>query len=257
MSTNYDRIASAYDDRYKHNVYPGLTRAVLDFAGTAPSRVLELGCGTGHWLSLLSAHGSEVIGVDSSAMMLRQAREKVTTDRLLRARAEELPVADATFDRVLIVNALHHFTDAERVTREARRVLREGGAVMTIGLDPSAGLDRWCIYDFFDGTRAHDLERYPPTAQIRSWLAQAGFDADAAYVAELIDQREPAEEALGKGKLSRSYTSQLTDLPEHAYDRGIAAIRKASAEERRKGGVMQLEAKLHLFACVGRVAART
>ena len=253
MGTDYDRIASAYDARYTHNDYPGVAKAVLQFACAAPSRVLELGCGTGHWLSMLTANGCPAFGVDTSAMMLRKARER-TPSRLLRARAEELPFADRTFDRVLIVNALHHFTNAPRALREARRVLRDDGAVMTIGLDPSARLDRWCIYDFFEGTRAHDLERYPPTAEIRSWMTQAGFEAEPTYVAELIDKREPAEQALAKGTLSKSFTSQLTDLPDEVYDRGIAAIRRASQQERRKGAVMQLEAQLHLFACVGRVS---
>jgi hypothetical protein len=32
---------------------------------------------------------------------------------------------------------------------EARRVLRSGGRLMTIGLDPHLGIDRWYIYDYF------------------------------------------------------------------------------------------------------------
>jgi ubiquinone/menaquinone biosynthesis C-methylase UbiE len=41
--------------------------------------------------------------------------------------------ADASFDRLFCVNALHHFRDKRAFVVEARRVLRRGGRMMTIG----------------------------------------------------------------------------------------------------------------------------
>jgi len=54
---------------------------------------------------------------------------------------------------VYSINALHHFDDRSAHFAEARRVLRPGGGILTIGLDPHTGKDRWFIYDFlFPGT---------------------------------------------------------------------------------------------------------
>ena len=87
---------------------------------------------------------------------------------LVRGTAERLPWADASFDRVFCVNALHHFFDARAFVTECRRVLRAGGGLLTIGLDPHTGLDRWWVYDFFPAALEADRQRYASTASIRA-----------------------------------------------------------------------------------------
>jgi ubiquinone/menaquinone biosynthesis C-methylase UbiE len=64
------------------------------------------------------------------------------------------------------INTLHHFEDKLAFMREARRVLRDDGRLMTIGLDPHSGVDRWFIYDCFEPVRDLDRQRYTPTGQI-------------------------------------------------------------------------------------------
>jgi ubiquinone/menaquinone biosynthesis C-methylase UbiE len=148
-SVDYDAIASVYDRRYLHNDYSGVENAVIAFAGENPAaRVLEVGCGTGHWLRLLRSRGIRVAGLDASIRMLSRARDQ---DRctVIRGLAEDLPWAAGSFDRVFCVHALHHFQNKERFLSEARRVLRPGGRMMTIGLDPHTGTYLWYIYDYF------------------------------------------------------------------------------------------------------------
>ena len=87
--------------------------------------------------------------------MLARARVAAPGARLVRARAEDLPWRDATFDRIFCVNALHHFSDRDRFFAEARRILRPGGGLLTIGKDPHAERDEWWVYHYFEETRAH------------------------------------------------------------------------------------------------------
>jgi SAM-dependent methyltransferase len=55
MTLNYDSIAASYDRRYLVNDYSGVGDALLAFVGRdLRGRVLEVGCGTGHWLRLLA-----------------------------------------------------------------------------------------------------------------------------------------------------------------------------------------------------------
>src|SRR5205085_1543321 len=121
---NYDSIASKYDRRYDLYEYAGCKQTLATFLGSATS-VLEVGCGTGHWLNIVaersapafaegfgastvarsaseggtaSAERPIVAGVEPSSEMLARARDAAPSAVLIRATAEALPFGDATFD---------------------------------------------------------------------------------------------------------------------------------------------------------------
>jgi ubiquinone/menaquinone biosynthesis C-methylase UbiE len=255
--TDYDTVAPHYDERYQGKTryaLEGLASIIDAFVGVDTDvRMLEVGCGTGHWLSLLSARGVSVAGIDASAEMLARAKDKLPGVELVVGRAETLPWQDATFDRVMAVNALHHFVDGQGFVREARRVLRTGGRVLTIGLDPSTRLDRWFVYDWFEPTFDLDLKRYPPAGRIRDWLAAAGFvDIDTRVATHIVAAMD-AELALSQGRLDATTTSQLAILTTEEYERGISRIRERIAAEKAAGSSLELRADLRLYASYGRV----
>jgi len=248
-SVDYDEVAPTYDRRYAQNEYAGVERALLRFVGADPAlRVLEVGCGTGHWTALLAERGLHVTGLDASRGMLRRAAERGAGALLAVGRAEGLPWADARFDRVFCVNAFHHFGDKPGFLAEAHRVLRPGGGVFSVGIDPHAGLDRWCIYDYFDGTLDTDRRRYPPTARIRAWLAELGFEGSSTEVVQHVSLDLPAAEALDHWRLARSSTSQLSLLSDAAYAAGIERIRRDVAAAEARGDTLRLGADLRLYA---------
>jgi len=95
-------------------------------------RVLELGCGAAAGARWLDGQGAEVVAMDLSAGMLRQARE--ASDRsgvrvpLVQADALALPFTDASFDVVCTAfGAVPFVADSAAVMREVARVLRPGG----------------------------------------------------------------------------------------------------------------------------------
>ena len=71
-----------------------------------PRRVLEVGCGSGHWLALLAASGHRVAGIDASSGMRAKAKSKVQTATRLHGQAETLPLENSSFERVIIFSAL-------------------------------------------------------------------------------------------------------------------------------------------------------
>jgi cyclopropane fatty-acyl-phospholipid synthase-like methyltransferase len=87
MKVNYDAIASGYDRRYRDNDYSGVERALEEFAGAASGRVLEVGCGTGHWVRALIDRGVRAHGVDASTEMLARARAALLRAVVVRARS--------------------------------------------------------------------------------------------------------------------------------------------------------------------------
>lgn len=220
---DYDAVAPAYDVRYARHAYDGVEDALRAFVGDA-ARVLEVGCGTGHWLEVLSAPTRELAGLDASHEMLAKARARSLDAELVHGRAESLPWADASFDRVVCINALHHFDDAPAFLKEARRVLRAGGGVLCVGLDPHTGLDQWWIYDAFAGSLERDRARYPSAAALRAWMSEAGFTGPTTTVAQHLPARLSVRDAIAAGYLERTFTSQLTLLTDEEHARGRARL---------------------------------
>ncbi len=104
----------------------------------AAGRLLEVGGGTGRVAAHLRSLVEGVVLSDLSTAMLREARTKCDC-RLLQCLAEHLPLADASFERVLVVDALHHFRDQRAAVGELLRVLRPGGRLVIEEMDVTRG----------------------------------------------------------------------------------------------------------------------
>ncbi|HLA10197.1 MAG TPA: class I SAM-dependent methyltransferase [Pyrinomonadaceae bacterium] len=99
-------------------------------------RILDVGCGNGfiahHLASLLH---SKVVGLDVG---------NTTNARIdyVRYDGENFPMADGSFDVILLCYVLHHAVDARLVLKEVNRVLTSGGVVVIYEDIPRAGWDR-------------------------------------------------------------------------------------------------------------------
>ncbi|CCB78329.1 MULTISPECIES: class I SAM-dependent methyltransferase [Streptomycetaceae] len=124
------------DDRIRsqQNLYRRVLRTLEPTEGR---RAVEVGCGLGLGCALaLREFGfAEVTGVDIHPQQLERARQAttgapgVTPERLtlVRGAAEDIPLPNASFDRVYSVEAAQHFRDLAAFARQAHRVLEPGG----------------------------------------------------------------------------------------------------------------------------------
>jgi ubiquinone/menaquinone biosynthesis C-methylase UbiE len=246
---DYDRFADGFDRRYTLHTYSGVRETLLDFIGSErPAAILEVGCGTGHWLDAVSGRSPLVAGVEPSFGMLSRARHAAPSARLVRASAEMLPWRDASFDRVFCVNALHHFTDRQRFFAEARRVLRQGGGLLTIGKDPHAERDEWWVYNYFPETLEIDRARFAAVRTLRGELSRAGFAWAESSEADRVEALMLVDDAFAAGAVDRAYTSQLTVLTDDEFTAGVGRLRSAEAEAERDGAALNLVTDFRLYA---------
>ncbi|GMV80372.1 MAG: hypothetical protein AMXMBFR7_15560 [Planctomycetota bacterium] len=91
--------------------------------------LLDVGCGAGNLLLQVDAGARH--GLDLSKKMVGRARQRLGDQaRIVHADAEQLPYADATFDRVLCSSVLSHVLRPEKVLEESFRVLKPGGRLV-------------------------------------------------------------------------------------------------------------------------------
>jgi SAM-dependent methyltransferase len=182
--------------RAYHARYPGATalafadgrsedgRSSYDHLAELPAvgeHILDLGCGDGHLLELLARRGCRrLVGVDMSPEELAgaAARPGLVGVRLVEARAQALPLEEASIDWALSHMAFMLMTEVEVVVSELARVLRPGGRFAAmVGGGPAEDGDAFALFlrlfhDVYLG-----LEEKPPRLGDRRTRDAAGFAA--------------------------------------------------------------------------------
>jgi SAM-dependent methyltransferase len=121
-------FGAAADDYATHRQgFPPSFFARLPLTG----RVLDLGTGTGTLAAGYAARGADVIALDYSRTMLAAAPASLAR---VVARAEAIPLADASIDAIVAGQCWHWF-DGPRAAAECARVVRPGGAIAIVHLD--------------------------------------------------------------------------------------------------------------------------
>jgi len=113
------------------------TRYAVAAELAAGRRALEVACGGGNGLGLVSAQARWLVGGDYSAALLAQAKSHYGTRiPLVRFSAEALPFRPGAFDIVLFFEASYYIPNMELAFDEVARVLGPGGAVLFVNANP-------------------------------------------------------------------------------------------------------------------------
>lgn len=98
-------------------------------------KVLDLGGGTGRISKFLTNKVEEIIVLDSSPAMIKKCQAHIGLSCLV-GLAEKISFPDSYFDKIIIIDALHHFKNQETVCKEIKRVLRPRGEVFVKEFNP-------------------------------------------------------------------------------------------------------------------------
>ncbi|MBF6557835.1 MAG: class I SAM-dependent methyltransferase [Acidimicrobiales bacterium] len=115
------------DPEYEEQILP-LIEQLLHGA----QRVLDVGCGEGQVSRRIAGTGAEVVGIDPTAAQIRVATERGGRAQFIRARSEQIPSPNASFDAVVVCLAIEHVDPFEPAIEEVARVLAPGGLFLLI-----------------------------------------------------------------------------------------------------------------------------
>jgi ubiquinone/menaquinone biosynthesis C-methylase UbiE len=117
------------------------SRALALLCPTPADTIADIGCGTGEDALDLARQGSKVIGYDSNAEFIAQARLLRSPELQLEfdvADASALPTGEATIDKMRFERVFQHLARPLDVISEARRILRPYGVLQIIDTDYSS-----------------------------------------------------------------------------------------------------------------------
>lgn len=221
-------ISKQYDDQAFFEQYSQMTRSREGLSGAgewsqlapmfpslAGKKVLDLGCGYGWHCKYAADHGAaEVLGLDSSEKMIRQARLQNSADaiRYEVQGLEEYSYPSQEWDCVISNLVLHYIADLDSVFHCIHRTLKPGGVflmniehpVFTAGVNQDWVRDQegnplyWPVDGYFMPGPRHTsflgcdvVKEHHTLTQILMGLIEAGFTL------ERVEEARPPKEMMG------------------------------------------------------------
>ena len=227
LNVDYNEIASAYNLRYKENRLKGIQRSLEKIITENNYKtILEVGCGTGHWLNELVDEGRIFFGCDLSFGMLKEAAETNNSNSLFCCSANSLPLKNQSFDFIYCVNALHFFEDKTKFINTIINNLKSGGTFAVVSVDPRFSWDHWYIYDYFEDRYENDLLRFISWEDLKKLFITSGFKNIKFEIVERIDKKLQGTDVFNDYFLDKKSSSQLAALSEKEYVTGIHKIKE-------------------------------
>jgi ubiquinone/menaquinone biosynthesis C-methylase UbiE len=119
-----------WNERKKHNLdllERDIIRSLLPVSG---HRIVDIGCGFGRLADCYLDRFEQVVMLDGSATLLRQAQEVVGKRAIyIAADANRLPFSPSSFDCALLIRIFHHLPESQVILAELKRILSFQGVL--------------------------------------------------------------------------------------------------------------------------------
>ncbi|HXD18651.1 MAG TPA: tetratricopeptide repeat protein [Vicinamibacterales bacterium] len=214
----FDSFAASFDAKLTVLMYraPQLVATMLAESGLEADGtrdVLDVGCGTGLCGPLLRQYAARLVGVDLSAKMLDQARERGVYDELVKGELTAfLRSCDEAYDAVVSADTLVYFGALDDVVAAAAGALRPGGHfVFTVEEFVGAGDGPdYCLrpHGRYNHARAY-IERLLEGAGLRPVIARAELRLEAGAPVDGLVVRAEKRHAADTVRLPRALALQV------------------------------------------------
>ena len=205
--SSFGTTAAAYAE-YRPGYAEAAVRWALEPAGTRePPRVLDLAAGTGKLTATLVRLGAEVTAVEPDPAMLAEFQREFGSVRSLPGTAEDIPLPSASFDAVLVGQAMHWF-DLDRAIPEIARVLTPGGVLAAL----------WNVDDDRTGwvARLAEISKGKSNVTLLRWRDSAARARQERVAAAGSGYFEPPETREFENGQQRTAESLLATIATHS-----------------------------------------
>ena len=136
---------------------------------------IDIGCGEGRFCRMLKQNGVSASGLDPTPTLVARARELDPLGTYLQAGAEQMPLADATFDLVVSYLSLIDIPDISAAISEMVRVLKPGGRLLVAHINAfnTAGFELGWIRSLSGSKKYFAMDHYMETRA--SWEEWRGI----------------------------------------------------------------------------------
>lgn len=147
---------------------------ILNLLSEQPKgKILDLGCGAGHYAIELHKMGFDVIAADVTTRF--EHKDKIQFAQL--DETKPLPFSDNTFDYVLFAEVVEHLRDPYRIIADINRVLKKGGSLVLS--TPNILNMKSRMRYFFEGS--YEYFREPPVEHFEHNV-KIGIDTSQVHV---------------------------------------------------------------------------
>jgi ubiquinone/menaquinone biosynthesis C-methylase UbiE len=99
--------------------------------------ILDLGGNTGKVTEAYSTNCKEVVVLEPKRSIVEYGWSHRTNIKFIEGQAENIPLPDGYFDKVVASASFHHFSDQDEALEEMKRVLKPDGKIIILEIDPN------------------------------------------------------------------------------------------------------------------------
>jgi len=131
-TTDFSQVTEVAGEKVtREQVQRMLTRYLFAAQYCEGKEVLEVACGSGQGLGLLASRANRLIGADYSGFLIKKASQHYNNRvPLLQLDAHDLCFQDASFDTIILYEAIYYLKQPEMFMNECHRVLKPGGSLL-------------------------------------------------------------------------------------------------------------------------------
>jgi SAM-dependent methyltransferase len=182
LQKEFERAAAKFAQRTK-----GRFDAMdpIGFSRVEPGAlVVEVGAGTGNFLSKFEEVAGSLVAIDLTHGMLVEARKNHPQIKVVRAHGAHLPVARGSVDLIMSAQAFHHIWEPIPVLRAMRSAMKPDGRLLLVDQVATERFEQIAFMNELEALRdpSHATSR-PPSA-FRIIVRQAGFEIEDERIVE-------------------------------------------------------------------------
>lgn len=174
----YEKIAKSYAEYTFDKI---LQYQLTQFTTFLPkkAKILDIGSGSGRDVQYLMEEGHEVVGIDLSKNLIKEAKKRVPKGKFYQMDMLEMKFCDETFDGIWCHATLCHILklDAPKALKEMFRILKPDG-VLYIGLREGEGEKMIC---YLKSGNLPKFFAFYTQIELEEMIMNAGFDILNSY----------------------------------------------------------------------------